>query len=324
MDTPDGLISALVLDGQGGAAPLDLAGAAAWSADDGSLWLHLEREHPETATRLREACGLSELVVSALLDDDARPRTRPHPGGLLVVLRGVNLNEGAEPDDMISLRMWVDATRVISLRTPKLRAVMDLREQLAAGEGPTTPGALLAALVGALTEHVAPVVLALDDRIDDMEEELLDSPDGDMRLDLAGARRQAITLSRYLTPQREAVTRLAELPRGVLSDADRACLHEGANRTTRYLEDLNALRERAAVIQEELLMLHSDRMNRTMYILSVVAAIFLPLGMITGLLGINVGGMPGVDSHWAFLGVCGLLVVLGILEYLALKWWKLL
>ena len=61
----------------------------------------------------------------------------------------------------------------------------------------------------------------------------------------------------------------------------------------------------------------AETMNRQMLILSVVAAIFLPLGLITGLLGINVGGIPGADNPWAFAIVCVLLVVLGALQF----WW---
>lgn len=324
METPDGLISALVLDGAGGARGTDAAGVATWSADDGPLWLHLEREHPQTESWLHGSSGLSDLVVDALLAADARPRCTPQPGGLLVVLRGANLNPGAEPDDMISLRLWVDAHRVISLRTPKLMAAQDLRDRLESGVGPRDAGGLLTGLTAALTERIAPSVVALDDRIDDMEEALLDTCGATLRLDLNAARRQAIAFSRYLVPQREAVTRLTDLPGGPLSDDDRSRLHESANRTTRYLEDLNALRERASLIQEELLARHSDSMNRTMYILSLVAAIFLPLGLLTGLLGINVGGMPGMESPAAFFWVCVLLVVLGVLEYLVLRWWKLL
>ena len=60
------------------------------------------------------------------------------------------------------------------------------------------------------------------------------------------------------------------------------------------------MRERVAVTQEELLSRLSDQMNTRMYVLSVVAAIFLPLGFLTGLLGVNVGGIPGVENPWAF------------------------
>ena len=324
METTDGLISAMVLDGEGGAQAIDAAGVAGWSADDGTLWLHLERKHPQTIAWLNESSGLREMLIDSLLAEDARPRGTSHPGGLVVVLRGVNLNPGAEPDDMISLRLWVDKHRIISLRSPKLMAVQDLRDTLVEGLGPRDSGGVLSALAGFLTERIAPVVAGLDEKIDDMEEALLDDDSVSPRLDLAAARRQAIELSRYLAPQRDAMERLATLSSGPLSAGDRSCLHEWANRTTRYVEDLGALRERSALIQEEVLARHADRMNQNMYVLSLVAAIFLPLGLVTGLLGINVGGMPGLHSSVAFLWVCVLLVILGFLEYLLLRWFKLL
>ena len=74
-----------------------------------------------------------------------------------------------------------------------------------------------------------------------------------------------------------------------------------SDRLIRHIEDLDAVRERAAVTQEELLSRLSDQINTRMYVLSVVAAIFLPLGFLTGLLGINVGGIPGTENPWAFL-----------------------
>ena len=67
----------------------------------------------------------------------------------------------------------------------------------------------------------------------------------------------------------------------------------------------------------------TERMNQTMYIISVFTAIFLPLGLLTGLLGINVGGMPGVESPAAFWIVCGLLLVIsaGLVLLLKMKHW---
>jgi zinc transporter len=99
-------------------------------------------------------------------------------------------------------------------------------------------------------------------------------------------------------------------PIAIFDDVDRARLREITDRLTRYIEELDAARERAAVTQEELAGRMSDQMNRIMYILSIVTGIFLPLGLLTGLLGINVGGMPGVESEMAFTIVCIVLVVL--------------
>ena len=93
-----------------------------------------------------------------------------------------------------------------------------------------------------------------------------------------------------------------------LSDTDRSRLRESADRTTRFVEELDLVRERAIVIQEDLSSRLSEKMDRTMYVLSIVSAIFLPLGFLTGLLGINIGGIPGADYGGAFFVFCALLV----------------
>jgi zinc transporter len=83
---------------------------------------------------------------------------------------------------------------------------------------------------------------------------------------------------------------------------------------TRFVEDLDSARERAAVAQEELLGRLSEQMDKRMYLLSLVAAIFLPLGFLTGLLGINVGGIPGAEYHWGFTLVTLMIVILVVVQ----------
>ena len=104
---------------------------------------------------------------------------------------------------------------------------------------------------------------------------------------------------------------------------NRLQIREVTDSLIRYLEDLDSARDRASVTQEELANRISEQMNVRMYVLSLVAAIFLPLGFLTGLLGINVGGIPGAENKWAFgifivilIGV----VVLQILFFKKKKW----
>jgi zinc transporter len=141
----------------------------------------------------------------------------------------------------------------------------------------------------------------------------------ELRLGLAGLRREAIALRRYLAPQREVVTRLTMSQAPWLGARDRAVLREVADRTTRFVEDLDAARERAAVVQDELNTRLSDQMNRTMYLLTLVATVLLPPSLITGLLGVNVGGIPGSDQAWAFWAVLVLLLLLAGVEIAVLR-----
>jgi zinc transporter len=233
---------------------------------------------------------------------------------LLVILRGVNLNPGADPEDMVSVRMWIDAHRVITLRAQRLLAVQDVCESLEAGRGPHAPGEFLPMVAGRLIDRMGPVIEGLDDQIDAVEDQLLQEQNAAMRSSLSGLRRQAIALRRYLAPQRDVLARLSVEQLPWLGERDRARMREVTDRVTRYIEDLDAARERAAVTQEELANRLSEQMNSTMYLLSIVAALFLPLGFLTGLLGINVAGIPGTENQLAFAMVCALVAVIVALE----------
>lgn len=314
MAESDGLICGYRLDVTGNGRQIDWDLVRRWQPGQGVLWLHLNRTSEAAKHWLESQAGIDPIVCEALLAEETRPRSLMMGDGLLVILRGVNLNPGADPEDMVSLRLWVDADRIITLRFRHLMAIEDLRAEIDNGRGPQSPGEFLTLIAGQLIERMSPIIGALDDEIDALEETLLERQTEEGRGRLAVLRRRVITLRRYIAPQRDVMARLSNERVPWLSDLDRARLREVADRVTRYVEDLDAARERAAVTQEELTSRLSAQMNRTMYVLSLVAAIFLPLGLLTGLLGINVGGIPGSENKLAFLIVCGILGVIAAIQ----------
>ncbi|MGE0253324.1 MAG: zinc transporter ZntB [Alphaproteobacteria bacterium] len=310
------LICAYRLDGAGRGEPLDWAAVDAWTPDQGPLWVHLDTLHPATAAWLNAKSGLSPFVVDGLLASETRPRCDAFDDGVLLILRGVNLNPGARPEDMVSIRIWIDGSRVISTRMRRLMAVEDVREQFATGRGPVSAGHLVARLAARLTERMAPAIDGLADEVAGLEEQLSGNDHVELRAvrsELVDLRRVAISLRRYIAPQRDALTRLSQLDEDWNDSQVQGRLRETVDRVTRITEELDEVRERSAVVQDELTSRLSQRMERTMYVLTVVATIMLPLGFLTGLLGINVGGIPGADTGWAFWAVCtGLVTTVAI------------
>lgn len=305
-----GLICAWLLDGKGGGRQLDWDDLPAAEPGAGQvLWMHFDYSSPPVQDWLHTQSGLSELTVAALIQAETRPRVVPADGGLMLFLRAVNLNPGAEPDDMVSARLWVGQHRIISLRQRRLVSMDDLRAALAAGKGPHSSGEFLAMMVDSMLDRIDHVVEVIYEHIDALEEpRQLDSIPV-QRKQLAEIRRQAIALRRFLAPQREALNRLAADISPIFSEQDRLQLREEYDRQTRIVEDLDAARERAAVGQESLASQMAEQTNTRMFLLSIIAAIFLPLSFLTGLLGINVGGIPGAENPLAFaLVVVGLLV----------------
>jgi zinc transporter len=141
----------------------------------------------------------------------------------------------------------------------------------------------------------------------------------EVRYTLVDLRRVAISLRRYVAPQRDALNRLSQLDEAWLDERVRGRLRETVDHVTRITEQLDEVRERSAVVQDELMNRLSQRMERTMYVLTVVATIMLPLGFLTGLLGINVAGIPGTETSWAFWAVCGILAAVAVVEVWVLR-----
>ncbi|KAA3629452.1 MAG: zinc transporter ZntB [Proteobacteria bacterium] len=318
----DGLICAFLLDQQGGGTPLDWEQASAWQPDQGVLWVHMDYSAPRSQQWIKEQSGLDEIIQEALLATETRPRCVHLGEGLIITLRGVNLNPGSDPEDMVSIRLWADSRRIISLRHRRLIAVQEIGGEIRAGRGPRSSAEFLVEISERLVDRMADVIQSLDEQVDDLEEAVLTEQSHQLRPKLAQIRRQAIMLRRYLAPQREALARIHGEKLNWLGEREQLQLREIADRTTRYVEDLDSARERAAVTQEELNSRLSEQMDRRMYVISIVAALFLPLGFLTGLLGINVGGIPGADAGDAFFIVTAAMAVLVGLQLVLFKWWR--
>ncbi len=294
------MIRALLIKNTKEVQSLDRDAALAWQPDQGLLWLHFDIKEDETKKWLLADKLLPEVVSAALLASETRPRANTIGDGVLLSLRGVNLNPGANPVDMVSISLWIEANRIISTRRRRLLSVDDVVDSL--DEHPLTgAGDMVVRLADRLVRRTSDVIDRLDDHISNLEDHAAQQSDKLNRTELADLRRDAIALRRYLAPQREALTQLHRGDFSWLADADKLNLREVGDRLLLYLEDLDAFRERASVLQAELASRLAEQLNKRMYVLSIVAAMFLPLGFLTGLLGINLGGIPGAQSPFGFM-----------------------
>ncbi|MEE4350863.1 MAG: zinc transporter ZntB [Pacificimonas sp.] len=311
----DGLLFAVQMDGKGGGAVKGWDHIRSWQNTHGPLWVHVDAGSPTVRAWLEAESGLTAVTIEALLDPDARPRVFQGRNGFATILRGVNLNEGADREDMVALRLWSDGERVITLRHDYLRTPRLVLDDLLAGQGPRSASALYTGLIDRLIDFFGVAIDEYEERTERMESDCEDRPDIDrLRHQLSALRQDIVSVKRYMTPQKQALTRLLDAPPDWLAQPDFLRLREGTDQFQRYIEELDEFRERALVVKDDIQNLQSEKMNRNMYILSIVAAVFLPLGFLTGLLGINVGGMPGVESGDAFWITCASLIIILVAE----------
>ncbi len=312
MNEGNALVCAYLLDGKGGGETVDWKAIGNWKPSQGLLWIHLDLKIDETRVWLENESGLQQITRESLLDQGTRPRNILSDEGLLLILRGVNCNPGEDPEDMVAIRMLFSEHRIITTRYRRVMAIQDINKAINANKGPCSAGDFLVMVAERIADRMGDIVADMDDSVDELENTVLTAEIHELRSILADLRRKAISLRRYIAPQRDVLFRLIQERISLLNDIDRAHLREVAERTARFVEDVDSARDRASITQEELNNKLSEQMNKAIYTLSIVAAIFLPLGLLTGLLGINVGGIPGPEYKWAFIMVVGMLAAIAV------------
>ena len=173
---------------------------------EGYIWLHFDVGDPAFEAWLTRQLPMT--VVKALIETETRPRCDRVENGLVLNLRGVNMNPGADAGDMVSVRLWVTEGLIISARVRKVGAVDAIRQQMDAGLGPSTVTAYLAELAHGLTTRIGKVPLALVEDTDAFEEHVL-LPSTTLASKLAALRQSVIKLRRFVRPQSEAISELA-------------------------------------------------------------------------------------------------------------------
>ncbi|SPF77733.1 zinc transporter ZntB [Pseudoprimorskyibacter insulae] len=287
-------------------------------------WVHLDGTHPKASEWISKHLDyLDPQAIEALLDVDTRPRMMPMGVGMIAILRGINFNEGESPEDMVSVRMYIDAYRIVTISRRRVRAIerMDTAERR--GSAPTEAGMFLVRLVEDLVGKIGNFAKDLDLRADELEDGVYAHGDERMRRAVLDLRLQVVAMLRFLIPQREVLMELAHDDAPFIDDIVRRELEEEVMKMIRIVEDMTEVRDQMMILREELSGQLSDRLNKNMFIMSIASVIFLPLGFLTGLFGVNVAGMPGVDDGRAFYilsAVCAGIVVLLLLVIWQVGW----
>jgi zinc transporter len=238
-------------------------------------------------------------------------------------MRGVNLNPGADPDDMISLRLWISQHVIISTRMRHLFSVNDLKEDLQQKRGPRNTQDFVVQILFLLVSRMGETIDNFEEVLAILESQLLSGENKLLRTELATLRKQTIELRRFFTPQRDALVELMLKNPLKFNANSLRMIQETKEQLIRHIEDLDAVFGRSAITSEELLSQLSDTINKKIYILSIIAAIFLPLGFLTGLLGVNIAGIPGAEYPHAFsvfVAIMFIIVLIQIFIFKTRKW----
>lgn len=295
-----GLLHSACIDPNGAKMPMDLNGIPAYRPDEHYYWLHMCASHDDTRAYLEQHTKLDDLVIDALLAEDTRPRTLGRQEGTLLVLRAMNFLSGGKPEDMISLRLWVQPGMVLTTRLRDAKAIEDLKTMIADNDAPNRVGKFVTAITDRVYSRMEPVLDDLEGSTAVLEEQIAKKEIDRASDNASPLRIKATILRRHIVPQHTALANLIRMKPKWLKEEDVEQLLESENQITRYVENLNDIRDRLIILNDEISRQNDQRMSATNYLFALAATIFLPLTFITGLLGVNIAGMPGIENKAAF------------------------
>ncbi|MEF3100638.1 zinc transporter ZntB [Raoultella terrigena] len=305
LNVPDAVF-AWQFDGKGGVKPLTNSDTI---DKDHPCWLHLNYTHADSAQWLAETPLLPNSVRDALAGESTRPRVTRVGDGTLITLRCINGSTDERPDQLVAMRLYMDERLIVSTRQRRVLALDDVLGDLREGTGPVDCGSWLVDICDALTDHASEFIEQLHDRIIDLEDNLLDQqvpPRGFLAL----LRKQLIVMRRYMAPQRDAYSRLASERLPWMNDDQRRRMQDISDRLGRGLDEIDSCIARTAIMSDEIAQIMQEAMSRRTYTMSLMAMVFLPSTFLTGLFGVNLGGIPGNEWHLGFSIFCVMLVVL--------------
>ncbi|MGY4829650.1 transporter [Sphaerotilaceae bacterium SBD11-9] len=305
-----GLICGFLFEPGQAAVELGSAQAAQWLATDSHsansfLWLHFNLGHNGTQPWLHQHARLGDSFFEALNDGMHSTRIERDEDALVAVINDVHFDFSFEPSDISTLWINVADRLVLTARARPLRAVDHLRAAIKSGEPLGSPVALLERLLRHQADVLVGIVRSVTARVDDIEDELLAGRLNHKRVRLGALRRLLVRLQRLLAPEPAALLRLLQHPPGWTDESDLQELRAASEEFSVVLRDMASLQERIKLLQEEIAAEVNENNSKSLFVLTIVTVLALPINIIAGLMGMNVGGVPLAQHEHGFWIVVG-------------------
>ena len=281
-------------------------------APTGFIWLHFNLAQASTERWLREHVQLSDVFYESLKDGSRSTRVELDDDTLVAVVNDVNYDFAFEPSDISTLWLTVGPRLVVSARLQALRSIDRLRDAVKKGITLRSSVELLAHLMHGQGDVLVNIVRVTTARVDEIEDHLLSGKLEKKRADLGSLRRLLVRLQRLLAPEPAALFRLLKMPPDWIEEPDLEDLRQSTEEFNVALSDMAALQERIKLLQEEIAGRVAEANNRSLFVLTIVTVLALPINIIAGLMGMNVGGIPLAEHSYGFWIVVAIIMTFSV------------
>jgi zinc transporter len=285
---------------------------------DEFLWLHFSLSNVSSEPWLRRYLTLPDSFYESLQSDVDATHLEQDADSLVARIHDVFFDFTFDAP-VATTTLCVKSRVLVSAHVRPWRSIDQLRAAVQAGQVFRSPIEILARLLRDQANVLVDIVRKSKKQVGPMEEQLLAKRISVSRSELGSLRRILVRLQRLLAPEPAAFFRLLNRPPDWISQDELQNLQQAAEKFSTAISDTTALVERVKQLQEELAALVSEQTNRTLFLLTMVTVLALPINLVAGLFGMNVGGIPLNQHPYGFFLVLSPLLVLTVfLAYWAL------
>lgn len=279
------------------------------------LWLHINLNHAASEKWLRKHFNIEDFFFEEIRQGSHSTRIESQDDVLFAVLNDANFHEDGSGEETATLWLYCCTGLVITARHKPVRLIERLFRRLDKF-APSSPTALLVHLLEEQEDVLEQIVRQANLYVDQIEERLLSGRAKKNSARLGRMRRQLLRFQRLLAPEPAALFRLMNRPPRWLSNEVVRDLRQFAEEFTVVLNDLVGLTERIRLLQEEISSSQMEQNNRSLYVLTIITVLALPINIVAGFFGMNVGGIPLASNPHGFV-----LLVLVVAVFTVIAGW---
>ena len=269
-----------------------------------------------------KAFGIHPLVLEDIVHTGQRPKMEDLGEHLFVVLKMLKQEEDEDDFEAEQVSLIIGSNFVLSFQEEGGDVFDSVRERIRKGKGRIRKSGsdyLAYSLLDAIVDNYFLVLENIGEKIEDLQEEVLEEPDPTSLKTIQDTKREMIFLRKSVWPLRETISGLIRAESPIISEAIGPYLGDVYDHTIQVIDTIETYRDILSGTLDIYLSSLSNKMNEVMKVLTIIATIFIPLTFIAGVYGMNFKYMPELEWRWGYLGVWTVFLVLGILMLIGFR-----
>lgn len=290
-------------------------------------WINIDGLHqPEIIEKIGKHFDLHPLILEDILNTGQRPKIEDFENYIFVVLKMIYFDGETEETRIEHVSLILGEDYVISFQERVGDVFNPIRERLRKGKGRIRKAGadyLIYTLIDAIVDSYYSILERVGEKVEDLEDIVVAAPTPESLQTIHNLKREMIFLRKSVWPLREVISGLGRVESSLVQKATGIYLRDVYDHTIQVIDTIETLRDMLLGMHDTYLSSISNRMNEIMKVLTIFAAIFIPLTFIAGIYGMNFSFMPELGWYWGYFAVLGVMLIVGIsmLLYFKRKKW---